>query len=121
MIKEEILAVLDEIKLSQTCWEDDEDIMTFNGKPIGCTIPRIRGNIDRWWPELKKEIASFLIDNLPIVEKKAKYIIPNHIRTGTLKYSSGLRYSGLISNAIGVVAINPKKDTQVIIHKELGW
>ena len=56
----------------------------------------------------------------PTVEKNAKYAIPTHIRTGISKYWDGLRNSGLMRSAIGVVMINPKKDTQVIIHKDVG-
>jgi hypothetical protein len=64
MTAAEIRRELDRIVLRQEAWEDDEDIMTFNGSPIGATIGR-RGRtiqIGRWWPSLKDEIAQWLAD-----------------------------------------------------------
>ena len=66
--RNEILDALDTIKLSQTGWDDGEDIMTFNGKPIGATLTRHR-EIDRWWPGLKRELADFLAAFLSRKEK----------------------------------------------------
>jgi len=66
--KQQVLEALNQIKLSQTGWENREDVMTFNGKPIGGTISP-RREIDRWWPELKQELARFLAEKLSEREK----------------------------------------------------
>lgn len=58
-----IQTLLDEIKLGQTCWEGNEDVMTFNGEPIGATISRHK-QIDRWWPDLKRRLASYLSEHM---------------------------------------------------------
>jgi hypothetical protein len=59
MTQQEILAKLDTVALSTAAWEEHEDIMTFNGKPIGMTVSG-RLEIHRWWPALKREIAELL-------------------------------------------------------------
>lgn len=46
--------------LSQMCWEDDEDIVELNGKPIGGTITKHDREFDRWYPEYKKEVKEFI-------------------------------------------------------------
>ena len=58
---ERILEILDEIEIAKVGWEDDDDIITFNGMPIGGTVSR-RSNLelDRWWPSMKKEIAQLV-------------------------------------------------------------
>jgi hypothetical protein len=56
MTEKEILAKLDAIELRQTgC----EDIMTFNGTPIGMTVSK-NIEIDRWWTDLKASLAHYL-------------------------------------------------------------
>ena len=62
-ICERIFNILSEIELNQTGWECGEDVMTFNGEPIGMTIDRHR-QIDRWWPELKVRLAEYLAKRL---------------------------------------------------------
>lgn len=68
-MKERILAILDTIELSQVGWEDREDIMTFNGEPIGATI--YNAEIDRWWPSLKIQLAGYIADNLAVEGRAA--------------------------------------------------
>ena len=55
-----LLQILDEIKLSQCGWEGNEDVVTFNGEPIGATITKHRREFDRWWPDLKEHIAEYV-------------------------------------------------------------
>jgi hypothetical protein len=59
MTEQEILDQLEKIQLRQVGWEGNEDVMTFNGEPIGATFSN-RLEIDRWWPSLKRELAKFL-------------------------------------------------------------
>lgn len=59
-----IKKILDEIELNQCGWEGDEDIMTFNGQPIGATLGGSR-EIDKWWPELKTHIAAYIAERMP--------------------------------------------------------
>ena len=55
--------ILEDIRLNQTGWEGNADIVTFNQQPIGMTVS---GNIeiDRWWPSLKKHLAENLAEKL---------------------------------------------------------
>ena len=62
MNEQDILDVLETIELRQVGWEGSEDIMTFNGEPIGATVSG-RLEIDRWWPDLKRELARTLADH----------------------------------------------------------
>ncbi len=64
----DIRTILDTIELNQVGWEGDEDIMTFNGTPIGATLSGHR-ETDRWWPDLKCHIAQYLADKLPCKTK----------------------------------------------------
>lgn len=59
-----ILEILNTIELKQTGWEGDEDIMTFNGEPIGATIRNTGLEIDRWWSSLKRYMAEYLAEKL---------------------------------------------------------
>ena len=59
ILKPHLARILDSVQLSQCGWEAGEDIMTFNGKPIGMTIPRNIA-IDRWWPDLKAQLVDLL-------------------------------------------------------------
>ena len=53
----EIVNRLKNAKLSQERWEDDEDIVTLNGKPVGATIShKNRLEFDRWWESVKEEL-----------------------------------------------------------------
>jgi hypothetical protein len=62
---EKIKDILDEIKLDIAGWERNENIVTFNGSPIGATISKnSRPEIDRWWPSLKSHIAIYLAERL---------------------------------------------------------
>ncbi len=52
-----IIDKLRNAELSQCGWEDDEDIVLLNRKPVGMTISkRNRLNFDRWWPAVKAEL-----------------------------------------------------------------
>ena len=62
--EKEVLYLLDSIKLSQTGWEGSEDVMTFNGQPIGATVSNRGLEIDRWWPELKTTLAKQIAHHL---------------------------------------------------------
>jgi hypothetical protein len=56
---------LDKMDIKIAAWEADEDIMTFNGRPIGGTLSRRGGlQIDRWWLSLKIEIIALVVDVL---------------------------------------------------------
>jgi hypothetical protein len=63
-LKEKIMKSLDEVKLSQSGWEGNEDIVIFNGKPIGMTISNRNLELGRWWPELKEHLAIHLAKSL---------------------------------------------------------
>jgi hypothetical protein len=54
----EILDRLEQIELKEVGWEDGENILTFNGDPIGSTIRR-NIEVNRWWPALKRELAKW--------------------------------------------------------------
>jgi hypothetical protein len=58
-----LLEILNDIELDQARWEDGEDVMLFNGEPIGMTIGRHR-QIDRWWPALKIRLAELIAKEL---------------------------------------------------------
>lgn len=62
-----IAEAIDKIKLYQTGWEGDEDIVCFNDEPIGGTISkRNRLEFDRWLPSFKqklKELIQKTLDN----------------------------------------------------------
>lgn len=59
------------IKVAEEAWEADEDIVTFNGKPIGSTISRAgRGIFVSCWPSLCREIAEHLADKFKPAEPK---------------------------------------------------
>jgi len=45
---EKIADRLKNVELSQTGWEDNEDIVLLNGKPIGATISKSSKEFDRW-------------------------------------------------------------------------
>jgi hypothetical protein len=55
--------IFDSIQLSQCGWKAGEDIMTFNGTPIGMTIHRNIA-INRWWPDLKTHLAEHIANEL---------------------------------------------------------
>ena len=55
--------ILDSIALGQCGWEAGEDIMLFNHRPIGATIPRDIA-IGRWWPDLKNSLVELLFIEL---------------------------------------------------------
>jgi hypothetical protein len=65
----EIRDRLNQIRLSQCAWEDREDIVTFNGNPIGCAISG-RIEIDRWWDGLKDALSKWLALAPQAPEKK---------------------------------------------------
>jgi len=63
--EQQVLKILGEAKLDHARWEDDEDIVTLDGKPIGGTISRNRGpQFGRWWPEVKRELAARIAEAL---------------------------------------------------------
>ncbi len=62
-MEEKILSILNEINLGQTGWEGNEDVMIFNGKPIGATFT-VYLDFSRWWPAFKKELAHYLAEKL---------------------------------------------------------
>ena len=43
-------------ELSQCGWEDSEDIVLLNGKPVGGTITKHSREFNRWWPSVKDEL-----------------------------------------------------------------
>ena len=43
-------------ELSQTRWEDGEDIVLLDGRPIGGTITSHSREFPRWWPSVKKAL-----------------------------------------------------------------
>jgi len=45
-----------EAKFSQCIWEDGENIVLMNGKPIGMTITKHNREFDRWWESAKAEL-----------------------------------------------------------------
>jgi len=50
------------IELKQEAWEANEDIVTFNGNPIGATISRYgRSDWKRWFPEFKELLSARLV------------------------------------------------------------
>ena len=61
MNEQQILDRLNGADLREVPWEDGEDILTFNGEPIGSTIRR-NIEVPRWWPALKQEIAKLLAE-----------------------------------------------------------
>jgi len=64
--KKEIKEILDTVKLSQTGWESSEDIVLFNGSPIGMTITKHSREFDRWYPEFKEKLAELLAEKLEV-------------------------------------------------------
>ena len=56
----QLQAIVDRLRaaeLGQTAWEDDEDVVTLNGKPVGGTVSRNRNpEFHRWWPAAKREL-----------------------------------------------------------------
>ena len=46
--------------LTESGWEDSENLMFLNGEPLGMTIRNNGKEIDRWWPFLKDELWSFI-------------------------------------------------------------
>ncbi len=61
----DVLLALDTVVLKQEAWEDNEDIMTVNGEPVGGTISRAgRGDVDRWWPSLRRKLAAVVTAEL---------------------------------------------------------
>lgn len=54
-----IVKSMDSIDVRVTGWDCGEDIMTFNGSPIGATLPK---GIDphRWWGSLRETIKAHL-------------------------------------------------------------
>ena len=61
--KTAIKQALDSITLSQVRWDGNEDVMTFNNKPIGMTV-RNNLEIQRWWSELKEQIKNEIIKSI---------------------------------------------------------
>ena len=57
--RDRLKAVVERLRtatLSQCGWEDSEDIVLLNGKPIGMTITHNHREFDRWWPAVKAEL-----------------------------------------------------------------
>jgi len=70
--KETIAYVFSQIKLTKACWEDREDIVCVNGKPIGMTVKgNTRFEFDRWWcNELFEEFATALTQHKNLIKWK---------------------------------------------------
>ena len=57
---------LEKSELSQTGWEDGEDVVLLNGEPVGMTVTRHKIEFDRFWNSVK---AKILGENSEVLEK----------------------------------------------------
>ena len=53
-VRQKIFDIIDDIKLIQCGWELGEDIVLYNGEPIGMTITKHNREFDRWLSDFKR-------------------------------------------------------------------
>lgn len=58
--------------LTEGGWEDSENLMFLDDKPLGMTIRNDGKEIDRWWPFLKEEVWKFIEQALSTQNKQMK-------------------------------------------------